>query len=300
MVLSLLGREIAHPPDADAGLDIDLSCADPWIHLDGSGSHDPDGDISTYLWSYFTADGDFRSLYGRVKDIPMDLEAESSTLFSLTVIDSHGLADSDDLVVEVGPDDQPPLVESIDLLARCLWPANHEKVKFRLGRDITWTARDPCGSYPLSVKIVGATSSQPESFWAEPLKTEDDITFTDTAVCMRAERSFVSFENFEREYTIVIEFSDAKRNSVQREVKVKVPWRLTGEQALECGDLASLDFVEDPDQECLGSEGQYPPTPPPPWGCPASIVGEPAERAPWPVAALLFVVGLLVFLRRRR
>lgn len=151
-------------------------------------------------------------------------------------------------------------------------------------------------------ETAAATSNQPESWWGEFVKTEDDVTFNDTTVCMRAERSFVSADNFERTYSILLEFKDSKGNTTQETVFVRVPVTWTETDKETCGDLSLLDWVETPEeeQECFGKELQYPPPPPPPSWCRSSIMDSGKGQACFPIFMFLFAFIVLILMRRRK
>jgi hypothetical protein len=155
----------------------------------------------------------------------------------------------------------------------------------------------------VEVRIVNATSDQPESIWYESVKTQDDVTFSDTAVCMRAERSFVDLEDFTtgRTYEIALEFKDSSGNETTELVQVRVPFTFGEEDKETCGDLSLLDWVETPaeEQECFGREGQYPPAPPPP-GCLSSIAGAAGKSSGLPLLVLMLSLVAAAFLYRRR
>jgi len=296
------GHEIAQPPSADAGSDILLSCEEEFIHLDASASTDYDSDISTYTWALINSAGRFRNYYGKTVDIPVGFEQGTTSTIRLDVFDSYALMDNDNLLVTIGEDNRPPVVDSIELPVSCLWPPNHEKVLFRLGRDIRTQAHDICSDDPVSVRIAAATSNQPESWWGEFVKTEDDVMFNDTTVCMRAERSLVSADNFERTYSILLEFKDSKGNTTQETVFVRVPVTWTETDKETCGDLSLLDWVETPEeeQECFGKELQYPPPPPPPSWCRSSIMDSGKGQACFPILMFLFAFIVFILIRRRK
>ena len=44
------------PPVAEAGQDISANVGE-YVHLDGTGSHDPDGDELSYSWDFDASDG---------------------------------------------------------------------------------------------------------------------------------------------------------------------------------------------------------------------------------------------------
>ena len=102
---------------ADAGPDITAS-ADLLVTLDGSGTYDPDG-IAVYTWSQ--VDGPAVTLKHAdtaMADFVTPLGGDEGEIltFRLTVIVGDAFADTDEAVVTVSPDEEPPIVDLDD------WP----------------------------------------------------------------------------------------------------------------------------------------------------------------------------------
>jgi hypothetical protein len=102
------------PPTADAGVDQAVNEGDTVV-LDGSNSSDPDGTIATYLWEQ-TA-GPAVSLSNSTTAQPtftspnVGLQGDSLT-FNLTVTDNPGLQGSDEIVITVSWQNEPPRADA--------------------------------------------------------------------------------------------------------------------------------------------------------------------------------------------
>jgi poly(3-hydroxybutyrate) depolymerase len=104
------------PPVANAGVDISITLPVNNTILDGAASSDPDGNISTYLWSKISGPAQYAI------DAPASVTTSLSSLiqgvysFRLTVTDSNGASDFDTLVVTVNaaapPPNQPPVANA--------------------------------------------------------------------------------------------------------------------------------------------------------------------------------------------
>ena len=301
MTIRAYGNIIHEPPVAVAETPVSVACNEPTMRLDATWTTDRDDDITNYLWTLMTSSGEWKDYLGKVLDVPMELPIGETSQVRLDVFDGFGLMDYDFMDVTVGPDDVSPEAE-VTLPVSCLWPPNHEKVKFKLDRDILCEVYDICGHDPVTYRIINATSDQPESFWRESPRTEDDITYNETTVCMRAERSIVDWEDLYtgRMYSIALEFRDSTEsgNPTTRTIHVRVPYTLTSKDEATCGDFSLLDWVEDDEQECFGNESQYPPAPPPPW-CRSSIMDSGKEYAGFWVLLFLAALSMIMVLRRR-
>jgi hypothetical protein len=93
--------KIARPPDAQAGLDQTIQLPNNKVTLDGSGSSDPDNDISDYLWSRIKGTGNptYTSPANAITDVT--ILSAGVHLFELRVTDATGLVDRDTLTVQV-------------------------------------------------------------------------------------------------------------------------------------------------------------------------------------------------------
>ena len=104
-LLSLGGNE-NQPPVANAGADQTLACgvSEAQVTLDGSGSSDPDGDALTFEWF----DGNVSLGTGVTLSLTL---SEGSHTITLRVTDTKDATAEDTVMVVVGIDTLPPVVE---------------------------------------------------------------------------------------------------------------------------------------------------------------------------------------------
>jgi len=204
------------PPVADAGGPSRVvECTSPTLTpavLDASRSRDPDpGDrISHYQWFSAQDVG-----LGNMAQLPVSLPFGESQ-FVLHVYDQELGADSTVLTVKV-VDTTPPKLE-VTPSSFCMWPPNHRRVRFTLGKDFNASAVDTCDVAP-TVKIVSVTSNEPDNGLGDG-DTMGDISFGPTSFCVRRERSGLGTG---RQYTVTVEARDASGNASHEEIQVLVP-----------------------------------------------------------------------------
>ena len=102
------------PPTADAGVDQTINEGNP-VTLDGSNSTDPDGTIAAYFWEQTGGKSVFLSDSATAQPTftspDAGLQGESLT-FNLTVTDNQGLQNSDEVVVNVSWQNEPPAADA--------------------------------------------------------------------------------------------------------------------------------------------------------------------------------------------
>ena len=105
-LLSLGGGDENRPPVANAGPDQSFACgvSEARVTLDGSASSDPDGDTLTHEW--FAGNVSI----GTSASLSVTLSAGSHA-FTLRVTDTDGATSDDSVMVVVGLDTIPPVVE---------------------------------------------------------------------------------------------------------------------------------------------------------------------------------------------
>jgi len=151
------------------------------VTLDGSASFDsdPGDEISHYQW--FTDLGDaVGNQAEEVVELPL---GEAS--YVLHAYDSELGSDADDVTVRV-VDTTPPDLQ-VEPASLCLWPPNHARLKFTLGKELHAEAVDVCDPDP-TVRIVGVISNEPDNGLGDG-DTRSDVAFSDSAFCVRRERS---------------------------------------------------------------------------------------------------------------
>jgi hypothetical protein len=153
------------------------------------GSFDPDGDPIT------------------VEQTPPGPYALGDTEVTLTVTDDKGASDTCDATVTV-VDQEAPVISSLSATPNVLWPSNHKMVLV----TVAVNASDNCGS---SCEIISVDSNEPVG-----KNVSDWLIMRDLTVKLRAERIG---KGHGREYTIMVECSDASGNSSTATTKVTVP-----------------------------------------------------------------------------
>jgi hypothetical protein len=200
---------INHRPIAVAGPDQTVECnafGTGTVTVNGSLSHDPDGDSLTYAWT-----GALQSATGPVATIraPMGV----STI-RLVVDDGYSGVGSDDMRVTVR-DTTPPVIRSAVANPNSSWPPNHKMFRVRLSVD----ASDICDPNP-RCRVVSVTSNEGTRAPGSGLANEPDWEIVGPLeVMLRSERSG---NGGARVYTIWIQCTDASGNASTRGVTVTI------------------------------------------------------------------------------
>jgi hypothetical protein len=242
--IDVQGNILNEPPTADAGDDQVVECTSPdgaEITLDGTGSTDPEDNISLFAWSQVDdATGQALDTVPVVHVVQPNGTTES---YFLSVLDAFMRTDGDSTSVRV-EDSTAPTFGTIKLAHDCLWPPIHRYVRFELGRDIVPKVTDACDASP-AVAITNVTSDQPDD--APGLgdgRTTQDIIFSSGGLCVRSERG--AAERGGRTYTITLAATDASGNTTNKDVTIQVPPSRRG-----CSRKIRLrEFVRNPVTEC--------------------------------------------------
>jgi len=212
---------VAEPPVANAGPDQIVECtgnSQAAVHLDGSGSTDPNGDITLYEWFENFATATPTPL-GTGAKLTVSLSLGSHVI-TLRVTDATGKTATDDVEITV-VDTQPPRVD-LSVSPASLWPPNHRMV------DVHATVRvDDC--QPTTVTLVSVTSNEPDNGLGDG-DTVNDIQGADTGTAdtdfqLRAERAGGGSG---RVYTIVYKVVDAGGLETSATAWVRVPHDQSG------------------------------------------------------------------------
>lgn len=221
-VLAEISTTVVSPnaqPIADAGEDQMVECSNPSatsVRLDASRSHDPDGDVLSYLW---------QGIFGASNDIsptvPLPLGSHTITL---EVNDGKLNSLSDSVQITVN-DTKPPEIR-VTYSPDILWPPNHKMVEI----VPAIMSSDICdASVAIELEQInmneGEESDTYDSNFDEELgdgNTTDDIQVTaDGRIYLRAERSGNNVAG--REYTVTYKATDASGNSATASCNVSVP-----------------------------------------------------------------------------
>lgn len=202
-----------NPPIADAGPDQTVECAgdSTTVALDGSGSSDPDEDSLTYSWNLNGTE--IATGTSPAVDLPM-----GSHTILLTVTDTEGASNSDEVVVDIVDTTAPELTYTVNTTR--LWPPNGEM--HLTVSDIS--IFDVCDSEPdLMITIVENDKLTEPVNWE--VVENSDGTFD---VYLRAEKNEEGGNNSSREYVVVLTGVDASGNIIEESVEVTVPHDMRG------------------------------------------------------------------------
>ena len=193
---------VVQPPVANAGTDQVVECTGDGgaeVTLDGSGSTDPNDDITLFEWfeAFGTAE---ETLLGTGETLEVSLAVGSHTI-TLRVTDASGKTATDEVVVVV--EDTTPPAADLTVSPRKIWPPNHKMVDVFAGLDI-----HDCGE--VTVTLESVTSNEPDNGLGDG-DTENDIQGADVGTDdrnfqVRAERSG---RGSGRVYTVVYKVVDA-------------------------------------------------------------------------------------------
>lgn len=196
-------------PTADAGEDqnvsIDNGCIATNISLDGSLSHDLDGDSLTYTWTW-----DNGSAYGEHPNINLPLGTHTVSL-----VVNDGILDSTADTVNITVIDETPPEISLSATPDIIWPPNHKMVPVIFTVNIT----DNCDPEPIchiTSVFEDESVNGPFNGFAEP---DWEIT-GDLKANLRAERKG---NEKDRVYEIEVTCTDKFGNSSKETTNVTVP-----------------------------------------------------------------------------
>lgn len=112
---TLVGGNINKPPVAIAGLDHIITLPDNFVLLDGSGSSDPNNNISSYSWSKISGPVSYGISNPTSAQTQVTILMEGTYKFELKVTDVAGLLAKDTVEVTVKPRiivNQPPVANA--------------------------------------------------------------------------------------------------------------------------------------------------------------------------------------------
>ena len=95
-------------PTSNAGTDITITLPTSNTTLNGSGSGDPDGTISSYSWSKISGPASFTIANGAAASTALSNLVQGTYAFRLLITDNGGLTDDDTVVVTVNAGAPPP------------------------------------------------------------------------------------------------------------------------------------------------------------------------------------------------
>jgi MYXO-CTERM domain-containing protein len=240
VIAHMSGPIVNQPPTARAGADQTLECTafgGSEVKLDGSGSTDPDDNITWYTWrtgSHF----DDPILSSSPDPVAETLQPLGTQAYSLRVFDAFSIMSESSTSVKV-EDTTPPTIAGLTLTPSCLWPPNHKYVRYRLGDEIATDVSDACDAAPV-VRVINVVSSQPDNGRGDG-NSRSDILFGPGGFCVRSERS--GGDKAGRTYTATISVTDASGNETLRDVELHVPHA----GGHDCPALDPSQFLADQD-----------------------------------------------------
>jgi hypothetical protein len=241
--MTLSGTLTNQPPNAVAGADQVLECtsfAGANATLDASRSSDPDGVLFGFEWWKGTA-LDSTALAGSGSTITVTQPVGGPVEYQLSVLDQFLDISVDSTHVKVQDTTPPTLTLAVD--PSCLWPPDHSLVLYATGAGLTATAQDTCDPSP-KVRIVNVQSNQPPNGGGSG-NTSPDVFFSDTALCVRAEREGTVATP--RQYTATVEATDFSGNTTTKSVTITVAHDQAG---VKCPNVDRSRIVADGDPRC--------------------------------------------------
>jgi hypothetical protein len=204
-------------PVANAGPDQTLDCAPPAgadVTLDGTASSDADGDALVFTWT------------GDALAQPVDGAAPTVTLppgvhvLTLTVDDDADGADTDEVTVEVIPDETPPELVLADDEDE-LWPPNHKLHAYEAD-GLVESVSDDCSELSEDDVVFALGTSDEDDEGIGDGSFSGDIRFRDhcTEAELRAERAGPGDG---RVYELVLRVADEAGNAAEETFTVSVP-----------------------------------------------------------------------------
>jgi hypothetical protein len=200
-------------PVADAGPDqIVLASGDciATVALDGSKSHDPEGNaLTSYSWTW-SLNGSTHSASGISPTIQLPLGDQTIAL----VVSDGTMNSKPDTVKITVLDNTPPLI-SLSAYPKELWPPNHKMVSVTVNPNVF----DNCDPNPIC-KIISVSSNEPQNGLGDGDMAPDWKITGDLTLSLRAERSG---KGKGRVYTTTVMCTDLSLNTSKGTVIVTVP-----------------------------------------------------------------------------
>jgi hypothetical protein len=210
----LQGTLVNQPPEANAGADQTVECtsaAGVEITLDGTGSRDPDNNITVVQWLRGSR---IRAVVGDALHGSRSQAKGTTEQYVLRVIDASAQADEDTTTVRV-VDTTAPTLTAVQAAPKVLKPPNHKMVPV----TVAVSATDSCDAAPVC-KLTVVTSNEPENGPGDGNTSPDWELTGPLTVSLRAERAG---NGGGRVYTLAVECTDATGNAAQGTTTVSVP-----------------------------------------------------------------------------
>lgn len=160
-----------HSPVANAGADQTITLPVNTVTLDGSGSTDPDNNITSYAWTKISGPSSFNIANANTVQTPVTNLTQGVYLFELKVTDAGGLFSKDTMQVIVNPAS----------------PTNLSPIA-NAGTDISVNYDlQTCSFIPATVTLNGSASTDPDGtivtyFWTQTGGQAGTITNPDAVI----------------------------------------------------------------------------------------------------------------------
>ena len=222
-------------PVAHAGVDRNVECTSPT-----GASATLDGSRTTGVAPLqFAWTGPFGTASGQSPTVHLPI---GFSCVDLGLSDPQSFTAADAVLLHV-VDTTAPVIDSATATPACLWPPNHQYVRFRLGEEVQVVTHDTCDPDP-TVRIIGVQSDQPDNGQGDG-NTTRDFVFGADGFCLRSERS----GNLgARTYTVTVAAIDHAGNESTRQFLVTVPH---DEGGAGCPALPHGSFLGDDDPRCV-------------------------------------------------
>jgi hypothetical protein len=192
----LTGMIVNEPPSANAGAPQTIECTSPagaQITLDGTGSTDPENNISLYVWRQGSRLG---TEIGDDPTVSVSQALGGSQNYFLKVVDAFG--QSSEASTSVGVvDTTPPVIGAVAASPSSLWPPNGKLVDVA----VAVAATDTCDPNPVCL-LTQITSN-------EPIDAGDAVITGPLSASLTARRLG---KGSGRVYTLTVSCSDASGN----------------------------------------------------------------------------------------
>jgi hypothetical protein len=217
VAVALAGTLVNQPPAAEAGASQSIECtstAGASFTLDGSGSSDPDQNLTLVSWREGNRSGpELSNGFTSVQSLGVG----GAQIYVLRVIDAF--AQSDEAETNVAVVDTTPPELAITVSPTTLWPPNHKFVPI----TVEVVTSDICDASP-AIRLISITSNESANGSGDGNTSPDVqgalIGQDDRAFQLRAERSG---NGSGRIYTILYEAMDDSGNATTRQATVTVP-----------------------------------------------------------------------------
>jgi hypothetical protein len=244
---------------ADAGPDQQIDCAAPGgveVQLAGSGEDDQDpAAVLTYTW---TSDSFAAPVDGAT---PIVTLPPGDHTLSLTVGNTVATSESDEVLISITADTEPPTIVLSQSSAE-MWPPNHSYWLFRPS-DFVSSVSDTCDPEAglEDVVFAGVVSDEPENDRGDGNTTHDVLfEYGCAGALIRSERQGPGDG---RVYQATLSVGDAAGNAAEAVVSVSVPKSRGHGPAVDSGDVyqviaqscAAVDLCPAlPADDCLPAE----------------------------------------------